>query len=41
MQAKVDMAADLHEKVQSLVDDGLIKQGEDGRLVEIDDPAER
>ena len=41
MQNRMGQAADLHEQVQSLVDDGILKQGADGNLIEVEDPNER
>ena len=41
MNEKMGVAAELHNQVQALVDDGVIKQALDGNLIEVEDPEER
>jgi len=41
MSDQIGNASTLHDQVQALVDDGVIKQALDGSLVEVDDPGER
>ena len=41
MNNNLAQASDLHQQVQNLVNEGIIKQADDGRLVEVDDQQER